>query len=224
MRYESNNDPNNKYMIEINRSGSAGNLHNFSIANSQTDISKGIYLRRVLNASFDGFWYNDGAREALNVDSSVYPIKTRNCFWQNGSTATLNGLELVWAEINYVSGPVRENGFYTTTATAIPQIENNATLASTLINIDVDGVAKLGGPNQLGLVFVTVSTGNNAIFSFRGGLSTLAIVSDPDSAFSTTKNTGSKINVYWDAGNNRYEIQNKLAGPIEVYVQRMGRS
>jgi hypothetical protein len=224
VRYESNNDPNNAYMIEINRSGAAGNLQNFSIVNGQTNLTKGFYLRRVLNANIENFWYNDSTREALNADSSVYPITTKNCSWQNGGTATLTGLTLVNADTNFVSGPVRENGVYIPTTSAIPQLENNATLASSYVSIAIDGVHKLGGPNQLGVVAIAVTTGNSALFAFKGAAGSVVIISDPDSAFTTTKNTGSKMNVYWDAGNNQYEIQNKLAGPIEVYVQRFGRS
>lgn len=224
VRYESNNDPNNTYMIEINRSGAAGNVQNFSIVNGQTNLTKGFYLRRVLNASFGNFWYNDSSREALNADSSVYPITTKNCFWQNGGTATLTGLTLVNADTNFVSGPVKETGVYVPTTTAIPQLENNATFASSYVSIPIDGVHKLGGPNQLGVVAIAVTTGNSGLFAFKGPAGSVAIMSDPDSAFTTTKNTGSKMNVYWDAGNNQYEIQNKLAGPIEVYVQRLGRS
>ena len=225
VRYEGNDDPDNTYFIEINRS--ASDLQNLTITGGQTGNTKGIYLRKVRNVSIYDFVYSDAAREALNVDSTVYPIITNNCFWQSGSTATLVDGSLFTSEASTVSGPVVETGFYGRVLSATPQIINNATVASSTVNVATDGVLNIGTSTQISIVLVSVNGGgirSSAIYMLRGAAGTVGEISDIDNNFSPTKDNASTINIYWDAGNARYEVQNKTASTVAVYVQRFGRS
>lgn len=225
VRYENSNDPNNTYFMNINQNYS---LYNLSIKGGQTGVTKGIFLRNVQYVSIEDFSYTDSSREALNVDTTVGSILTKNCLWQTGSTASLTGHELSNAQSNLVSGPIRETGFYAkTTASGFPYFENNATLQSSVTTLAVDAVAKIGGATQTTILTVSIDGAgkrSSAIYLTRGALLTVAEISDPDGDFTVTKNNAGTVNIYWDSGNSRYEIQNKLAAEIQVFVQKMGKS
>jgi hypothetical protein len=79
-----------------------------------------------------------------------------------------------------------------------------------------NGVAQLGAATTInGIVFVVNrSQGASAMFVCQGGGHTTVEMSDPIVVFSVTAGTAG-TNVYWSAGNSRYEIQNKVGS--EVY-------
>lgn len=225
VRYEGNDDPDNTFFIEINRS--ASDLQNLTIRGGQTGNTKGIFLRNVRNVSIYDFSYSDSTREALNVDSTVFPIITHNCLWQTGSTATLVSGSLIQSAQSIVSGPVAETGFIGRVLTTTPQVTNNATTASTPASVAVDGVLELGSSSQLGFVMISADGGgfrSSAIYMLRGAAGSVGEVSDLDNNFSPTKDNAGTVNIYFDVGNARYEVQNKTASTVNVFVQRFGRS
>ena len=82
-------------------------------------------------------------------------------------------------------------------------------------------VAALGVvSNFIGFVMVSYRGGaRSALFEIQGGIGATALVYGP-TVFTAVKGTAASINVYWDAGNARYEIQNTIAGTIsyEVFI------
>lgn len=90
------------------------------------------------------------------------------------------------------------------------------------VQVAVDGVISLGTTLE-GFLFVVADEENaGAIIHFRGGGQATDEVSDPAGIFSVTKDTASSINLYWDAGNARYELQNKRASTITVHMLAPG--
>jgi len=62
-----------------------------------------------------------------------------------------------------------------------------------------------------GLVIVTNTTdGGVGMFTCGGGV--VVKVADGSSVYSTTKDTASKTNLYYDAGSNEYRMQNNTGG------------
>lgn len=226
IRYENNQDPDNTYFVEINRSST--DLQNLVLSNCFSNNSKGLYLRKVRGVYLDGFYFADNAREAINADATVYPIETNNSFFQSGSTSSLTGIELYESQANVTSGGVRENAYYglTLANNLKPSIVNNQTTSATPISLGVDAIGVIGDRTQLGFVLITCEGGTRAssIFMLRGAAGTVANALDPDTDFSTTKDNAGTVNIYYDAVDTEYKIQNKLASAITVFVQRFGRS
>lgn len=76
--------------------------------------------------------------------------------------------------------------------------------------------AGLGTNTMAGILTVVDSEGFSAQFNIRGTNITTSEITDPVGVFSPTAGTASSTNVYWSAGNSRYEIQN-LRGVSRKY-------
>lgn len=81
------------------------------------------------------------------------------------------------------------------------------------------------GKTQIGLaaddwafVFILCSNGQNAIYALNGGGHTVNEISDPSGTFTTTEDNDTTINIYWDAGNARYEINNEYGSSQSFYL------
>lgn len=57
-----------------------------------------------------------------------------------------------------------------------------------------------------------------AIYVISGTAGTTQEVSDPNAKYTPTATTAASINVYWSAGNSRYEVENKLGHTIVLNV------
>lgn len=69
-----------------------------------------------------------------------------------------------------------------------------------------------------GIVYVSrLDSGRTAIFETEGGVNAVATVY-ASVGFSTTAAGAGTVNVYWSAGNTRYEIENKTGGSINVDI------
>jgi len=89
------------------------NFQNLSLDNVQLDTTKkGIYLRKILNADLNSINYGSTSLEALNIDNTVINIIGVNCFWNTGSTASVTGLNTIFAGPSAVSGSPLPSVFY----------------------------------------------------------------------------------------------------------------
>ena len=84
------------------------------------------------------------------------------------------------------------------------------------ITLDNAGVASLGPIETAGMLTVVDSEYFSAIFNLRGSNASASEVSDPIGVYTTTAGIAGYTNVYWSAGNNRYEIEN-LRGSARRY-------
>ena len=81
----------NAYLFHIKHKT---NLYNLLFENIYGGLtSKGFYLRKCLHTTLQNvIYYNISKNEALNVDTSVYPLVLTNCFWQTGTTFNTGNL------------------------------------------------------------------------------------------------------------------------------------
>lgn len=75
-------------------------------------------------------------------------------------------------------------------------------------------------PTVAGLLLIYDSTGAAAIFTIRGAGNATQEMVDPNGVFSSTQSTASSSNIYWSAGNSRYEIENKRGSTVtySIYI------
>lgn len=185
------------------------NLQSLKIENCQFDTARnGIFLRKVERASI----YNliDGSTSPshtiLNVNSTVKEIDIRNCYWNTGAVASLVGQNVVFSTQGPISAALPSTALYTSvtdpmTATRAANTGYEITLADT-------AVASLGPISVAGMLTVLDSEYLSAIFNLRGTNTAVSEVSDPSGVYSATAGTATSTNIYWSAGNSRYEIQN----------------
>lgn len=70
------------------------------------------------------------------------------------------------------------------------------------------------------LVVIGATAGDRNIggMFLRGSAQAVYEVFDPQGEFSNTAGTASSINIYWSAGNARYELENKRGGARDFLV------
>lgn len=192
-------------------------LQSFKIENSQLDNARnGIYLRKVDRASI----YNvidtgtSGTHVNLNVDSTVREIDIRNCYWNTGAIATVTGQKVVFSTQGPITAALPSTVLYTSVTN--PSYGTAAANNGYELTLADAAVASLGPIETAGMLTVIDSEYFSAIFNLRGTNATTSEVSDPVGVYSASSGTASSTNVYWSAGNNRYEIQN-LRGATRRY-------
>lgn len=89
-----------------------------------------------------------------------------------------------------------------------------------------DGLASLAtaGTNAApALVFIEASDGACALFMLAGANTTTKEISENGAVFSVTAGTASSYNIYWSAGNARYELENKSGATrsFEVFYTQL---
>lgn len=193
------------------------NLQSLKMENCQLDTARnGIYLRKVERASV----YNvidtstAGTHTILNADSTVKEIDIRNCYWNTGAIASLTGQKVIFSTQGPVTAALPSTALYTSvtnpmTVTAAANSGYELTLTDT-------SVASLGPAETAGMLTIVDSEYFSAIFNLRGTNATTSEVADPGGVYSASSGTASSTNVYWSAGNSRYEIQN-LRGATRRY-------
>lgn len=103
-----------------------------------------------------------------------------------------------------------------------------AAATGTLITNDaqtwVDTEAKsLGGNNTRGFLFVEVIEDDlGAIFRLDGDGNLAREISDPGGIFTAAAGTANSLNIYWSAGNSRYELENRRGGSRTIRLTRIG--
>jgi hypothetical protein len=71
---------------------------------------------------------------------------------------------------------------------------------------------------ESGFALIYDSTGGYAIYVLHGASHATAEWFDPNGVYSITSGTASSSNIYWSAGNNRYEIENKRGASVTYKV------
>lgn len=64
------------------------------------------------------------------------------------------------------------------------------------------------------------SNGNVGTFELDGVNDSTTEIDDPSTSFSATEGTttNTPVNVYWDATNSRFEVENQTGGSVDLYV------
>jgi len=183
--------------------------------------SKGFGFKNVIGVTLKNTHYeNISNNVGIQVDGTVDRLNFDNCFWQTGTTDldptgaihTLGYLKLKegWGKKNTLlfsdAKYTNDTEFqYSKRATEVPITDN------TPLSVATDGVALFCPETFVGVAIISLGAGQSAIFSI-GGLTHVATeMSDPGNVFSHTKATIVSVNIYWDAGASRYEVENKTA-------------
>lgn len=92
----------------------------------------------------------------------------------------------------------------------------------TIANNGVAQVANTVGAWGI-LLVLNGTSGELALFALKGGAHATAEISDPGGVFSVTAGTAG-TNIYWSAGNARYEIENKTGAQVVYNVALLAAS
>ena len=183
----------------------------------------GYYLRNVSDVYFGTVYYTSASLKALDVDATVSRITIAGCFWQAGSTVSLVGQRLVrGSPLNPNTAPLPPDAYYDSSSNTKNNFALNSALGQDTVTVANSGVTNLGPTTTRGILMVTASGNENAIFSLNGTNNTTSEISDPLGVYSVTSGTASSINIYWSAGNARYELQNNRGASRDIKVSLLG--
>jgi hypothetical protein len=146
----------------------------------------GFKFRKCENVSIDGF-----------------------CFWQEGSTATITGLDLIQRSPKYpVNSALAPNAVYHPTSGARGATFGSALSQETISLANAGTVALSTGNTMSGFLMVTSNEGVCGTFQVMGGNQSVTEISDPSAAYSHTAGTTGVSNIYWSTGSSCYQLQN----------------
>lgn len=194
------------------------NLQELLIENCQGGFERNGYkLRKCVGVTITNNINTGGAgRTVLDVDATVLGLTLNECLWQVNSTANIVGQHVVWSVPKAATGhPLPPSARYqsTTTSTNVGrQLETEMAQGGYQLTLANAAVANLGPLTMAGVLTVVDNEGISAQFLMRGSNTTTNEIFDPVGVFSPTAGTASSTNIYWSAGNNRYEIQNLRGG------------
>lgn len=186
----------------------------------------GYKLRGCANVSLiDCYYVGASGRTAMDVDATVVGLSFLNCFWQSNSSATMTGQQnLFRTPLNPSTGPLPPTAIYdSTNNSSVRGLFINDAVGGEAIGLANNGTAALSSGNGMsGFLIVAANEGTCATFAVRGTTQAVNLISDPAGVFSVAAGTGSKTNVYWSAGNTRYEIENKRGGAVNYKILLIG--
>lgn len=195
-------------------------LQEFRIENSYLGASptrevNGIYLRKCQDVMVSGTYYNSTTKQALNIDSTVSRFNIQNSQFQTGSTASITGQQLLTQLPKIGSGyPVSTQANYFPTASNTYNEIHNTAIAGAGVSLATGATTGIGVSGAGGMVIITTSVGLQGMFMLNGTNNTVFEISDPNTIYTTTAGNANTINVYWSAGNSRYEVQNNTASTV----------
>lgn len=224
VRYENNRDQ-SKYFMYFDVASGVSSVH---VTGGQTGFTNGFYLRGVNQISIDSFIYSQPGTSgvAMNTNASnVFEINLNGCYWVSGSTASLGGMVVQHQEASWNSGPLPSTGYI------LSPLANSGTynelfetvLGSKVYTLDTDAVLGIGSLTTTGLFVVTSRNNASALYFLNGTNNNTTEISDPSGLYSVTAGNAGTLNIYWSAGNSRYEIENKIAAPQTIQFLRVGR-
>jgi hypothetical protein len=190
-------------------------LQGLTIDQCQFDATReGVKLRKVKYASLKNSLIGQGAgRIALDVNSTVQGIDIEEIQWVDNGTANMTGQVLVRGTPNEASAaPLPPNGRYQSTSISDQRTTTDMANGGYILTVENGAVAALrfgSAANQvIGKLTVVDSEFLSATFDMRGTSQTVVEAEDTAGVYSHTAGTATSTNVYWSAGNARYEIQN----------------
>jgi len=184
----------------------------------------GFKFRKCENVSIDGFYYTGAAgRTALDVDGTVIGLRFASCFWQEGSTATITGLDLIQRSPKYpVNSALAPNAVYHPTSGARGATFGSALSQETISVANAGTVALSTGNTMSGFLMVTSNEGVCGTFQVMGPNQSVTEISDPSAAYSHTAGTTGVSNIYWSTGSSCYQLQNNRGSSMSYKILLAG--
>lgn len=198
-------------------------LYGLRIENLYLDPNtKGIYMRNIFGGTLDNVTFN-GSGVALDYNGSNWGLDGRGCFFLGGSTVTIAGQNLVHAGPKYpADAPLPSSFRFHNAALATQTNFTSAAVSQPILTVANNEAAVLGTATMKGLLLITDSAGNSAIFSIGGAAATTVEMSDPSNKYSVTQGTGSMTNISWVSGTARYTLQNNSGGSLTYSIMLLG--
>lgn len=78
------------------------------------------------------------------------------------------------------------------------------------------------GTTPNGVLYITTSSNTVGIYQLRGADQLVVEISDPQGAFTGASGGVGSTNIYWSAGNARYELQNNVGGTVSYRLVLIG--
>lgn len=197
------------WLINVNRHFAPENPNSYDLCDA-TNTCRSLYLGTSLNV-------NNNMTVAANGQTfaSLYVTAAANGYNWDGRTklkAPADGTFRVLNDAENTNLDIALDGVKTTY-----ESENQS--------VAVDGIVSLGGTSNGGLLVVFIDTDNEVCqFLIREDSSAVTEITDTGTICSTSAGTASSINVYWDAGDSRYEAENKRAGTRDLYFSIIGKN
>jgi hypothetical protein len=167
--------------------------------------------------------YHTSATEALNIDGTVSRLVGLECFWQTGSTLVSSGQRQLFGTPKSPGGSALPPTFiFDLEANGSRDLTVGGGLGQEPITVANTGLAAIGPTGTAGILTVISSEGVSADFALKGTNNAVIEVSDPDNVFTASAGSASSTNVYWSAGNARYEIQNLRGGELRYRLLLRG--
>lgn len=161
--------------------------------------------------SFDAYY--NGSWRSADAGSNFQIRKNSDRFGIWYSNGIAQGSVLTWEEATRIG----TTGVFNAVKGIIANLAGTGIIkmnSITVANAAVAQVALEAAPNAL--IFVLDAT-RHAIYSLRGAANTTAEIADPVAVFTPTAGTAASTNIYWSAGNSRYELQNNT-GATRTYA------
>lgn len=155
---------------------------------------------RVLYEAVNAVAFTDGA---ANADVHTYIASTQT---------TPQTLQINKTYLNSTEG-----------ARQLDNVNGQSVIISSLANDAVTQLTPTNDADSISFVFMLGDGGASAQFLLQGANHATFLVSDPTANFSITAATANKTNVYWSAGNSRYELENKRGSAQSYQVVLISR-
>ena len=183
----------------------------------------GVFLRKCEDVIFLNTYYSSTTKQALNIDSTVVRLQLINTYFQAGSTAAISGQKLLMQMPKWASGsPVSNEAIYYPAQNYTYNEIHNTAIAAAGVSLTTGGTMNLGVSGAGGIIVITTSIGQQAIYMLNGTNNTTTEIADPSGFYTTTAGNAGTINIYWSAGNSRYELQNNVASTVVFKITYLG--
>lgn len=198
-------------------------LYSLRLENVYVDPNqKGLYLRNCYGTTLDNFTFT-GSGVALDVNGTNWGLDARGCFFLGGSTVNLVSQNLVAAGPKYpVLAPLPSAFRLHNAALATQTNFTSASISQPFLAVEHNAVAVLGFGTMKGIILLTSSAGQSALYSIPGGGLPPIEMSDPSDTYSATSGMTPSSNVYWAANSGRYVLENKSGGPLKYSMMLVG--
>lgn len=199
-------------------------IYNLRLENVYTDpATKGLYLRKVYTTTLDNFSFSGGG-VALDYDGTNWGLDGRGCYFGAASTIVISEQNLVHAGPKYpATAPLPSSFRYHNANLLTTQTEfTSAGLSHHIVSVANNATVELGYATMKGILLITNSAGQSAIFSLAGSGAATVEMLDPASKYSITQTTASMTNISWVSLDARYELENKSGGTLTYSYMLLG--
>lgn len=216
----------NQWCVYVDQNTSTTPHNNIEISNN---VCRGIYNGvgvnygnefNVNNNTFNAIQGN-AVRYFSNANVSNNIANNNKCISCTGTTPYLDSNAFTSFNDNSLLNNFDEahlGGGYLIGSSSVGKGQAGLTVSVSVTSGGVFAMDFYSGNFNDGILEVTDDNGEVCSFILQGGRAQTGEAWDPNNVCSVTKGTNPRTNVYWDAGNARYELQNLNNAGTRIYV------